>query len=154
MPLIDAWELAGRGSVALAVNLSDMWQVTGDRWHATGDSCQVTGNTRHMTGDMWQVTGEMWQMIFLVCLFFFGYIFFGLNGIGATYRTRQDFYTKESPLLPSRQSPLYLKCAIYYFNKGYLMKLFFFWKTKFWDSLVLQTFILFYIFESGSPSCS
>ena len=39
-------ELAGEGSVAVAVGVSDRWQVTGDRWHAKRD-------TWHMTCEAW-----------------------------------------------------------------------------------------------------
>ena len=36
-PAVHAEELAGGGSVAVAVGVSDMWQVTGDKQHITPD---------------------------------------------------------------------------------------------------------------------
>ena len=46
--LCTVGELAGLGSVAVAVDVSDRWQVTGDRW-------QVTCDTWHMTHDTWHM---------------------------------------------------------------------------------------------------
>ena len=43
-------ELSGGGSVAVAVGVSDSWQVTGD--------------TRHVTRDIWHKTSDMWRMTF------------------------------------------------------------------------------------------
>ena len=40
-------------SLAVAVGVSDMWQVTGDRWH--------------MTGDAWHLIHDTW----LLCFFFY-----------------------------------------------------------------------------------
>ena len=39
------WELAGGESLAVAVDISDMWQVTGDTRHMTGDTRQVKHDT-------------------------------------------------------------------------------------------------------------
>ena len=43
--------LARRGSVAVTVGVSDMWQVTRDIWQVTGDRWQVTCDRWHVAGD-------------------------------------------------------------------------------------------------------
>ena len=62
-------ELAGVGSVAVAVGVSDSWQVTcdtqhmsHDTWHATHDTWHATHDTWHATHDMCHVTGDMWHL--------------------------------------------------------------------------------------------
>ena len=45
------------GLVAVAVGVSDMWQVRDERWHATCDRWQVTHDT-------WQVTLYTWFFLF------------------------------------------------------------------------------------------
>ena len=52
-PVHSGGSVAGRGSVAVAVGVSDRWQVTHD--------------TQHMTHDMWHVTYNTWNThIFMV----------------------------------------------------------------------------------------
>ena len=48
-------ELAWGGSMAVALGLSDMWQVTGDTRHRTRDEWYVTHDTWHVTPDMWSL---------------------------------------------------------------------------------------------------
>ena len=59
--LYIVWELAGGGSVAVVVDVSDMWPVSGDRWHATRDRWQ-------MTVDIWQLTCDRWHMTCDMCM--------------------------------------------------------------------------------------
>ena len=61
---IQLW--AGGGSVAMAVDISEIWHMTGDRWHV-----KVKGNTWHMnvTGDKWQMTGEKWHVHIQIVVF-------------------------------------------------------------------------------------
>ena len=68
-------ELAGGGSVAVAVGISDMWQVTCNTWHMTHDMKHMTHETLHI-----------FSIIFYL-LIMSVYICFG---IGATIRTRQE----------------------------------------------------------------
>ena len=49
--------LAGGGSVAVAVGVSDRWQVSGDWW-------QMTGDTRHIKHNKWHLTCDTWHMTF------------------------------------------------------------------------------------------
>ena len=51
-------ELAGGGSVAVAVGVSNMLQVTSDTGHVTHDTLQATRYTRHVTPDMWYLTHD------------------------------------------------------------------------------------------------
>ena len=41
-------QLARRGSVAVAVGVSEMWQVTHNTWHLTPDTWHVTHDARHL----------------------------------------------------------------------------------------------------------
>ena len=43
------WEIAGGGSVAVAVGFSDKWRVTHDTWNVTNDIGHVTHDIRHVT---------------------------------------------------------------------------------------------------------
>ena len=40
--------IAGGGSVAVAIGVSERWQVTRDMWHVTPDTWHVTPDTRHV----------------------------------------------------------------------------------------------------------
>ena len=46
-PTVEVGKLARGGpvAVAVAVGISDMWQVTDDRWHLTCDTWHVTPDT-------------------------------------------------------------------------------------------------------------
>ena len=46
-------DLAEGWFVAVAVGVSDRWQVTVYRWHATRDTWHLTCNTWHLTQDTW-----------------------------------------------------------------------------------------------------
>ena len=62
-------ELAGEGSMALAVCVSDMWHVTGNTWHLTPDTCHLTPDPWHLTRDTWYVTPDIWHIFsFFVCI--------------------------------------------------------------------------------------
>ena len=61
-------ESAGGGYVAVAVGVSNRWQVTGDRW-------QETRNTWHLTHYMWHLTPATWHHFLFYFIFYF--IFFG-----------------------------------------------------------------------------
>ena len=61
---VHSQELAGGGSMAVTVGISDMWQVTGD--------------TQHMTPDTWHLTPDLKNKF----IYFFG--------IGATICTHQE----------------------------------------------------------------
>ena len=69
-------ELAVGASVAVAVGVSEKWQVTDDVQHVTHDIWHVTHNIGHMTRYLWHVTPELWHIFFLlltVCLCSFWY---------------------------------------------------------------------------------
>ena len=66
-------KLAGGGFVAVAVGVSDRWQVTGDRWRATHE-------TWHITCDMWHMTWYTWHMSYDTChMRFFLYFFLSVS---------------------------------------------------------------------------
>ena len=67
-------ELAWGGTVAVAVGVSDTWQVTGD--------------TQHVTHDTWNVTSKTWHVTHNLFFFFFSVLV--RFGIGATIRTRRE----------------------------------------------------------------
>ena len=48
-------ELAGGGSMAVAVSASDMWHVAHDMWHVTTDMWHLTPGTWHLTPNMWHL---------------------------------------------------------------------------------------------------
>ena len=52
--VLQVGELAGVGSVAMAVYVSNKWQVTGGK-------LPVTGDRWHISDDRWQVTHETWH---------------------------------------------------------------------------------------------
>ena len=54
-------QLAGGGTMALAVGFSDMWQVKRNTRHATHD-------TWHVTHDLWLVTCDTWLWLWLFAL--------------------------------------------------------------------------------------
>ena len=47
------WELAGGGSMAVAVGISEMWQGMWDTWHLTTATC-------HLTPDYWHLSYYLW----------------------------------------------------------------------------------------------
>ena len=59
-------ELAGQGSVAVAVGISDRWQVTRSKRHMTND-------TWHVTPDIWHVNHETEEsdILFPFCQFWY-----------------------------------------------------------------------------------
>ena len=61
-------ELAGVGSVAVAVGVSDTWQVTGDTWQVNHNMWHVTHDTWHLTPDTWHLTPDTWHLIFFLLL--------------------------------------------------------------------------------------
>ena len=67
-------KLSGWGSLAVAVGVSDMWQVTFDMWH--------------VTPDIWQLTPNMWHL--LLFLSFSLFFLLKLICIGATIRKRYE----------------------------------------------------------------
>ena len=77
-PAVHTGELARGRSVAFAVGVNDMWQVTCN----TG---QATCKTWHMTHDTWHLTPDIW---FLVSIYFL--VCFGFLGRAATICTRQE----------------------------------------------------------------
>ena len=54
-------ELAQGWSVAMTVDFSDMWQVTGDRWHKTGDRW-------HMKHDSFPLFSSFLQILLILVL--------------------------------------------------------------------------------------
>ena len=64
------------GSVAVAVGVCDMWQVTQDTWLVTCDAWNMTSDTWHLTPDAWQ--------------YFFIFFSFWFYCIGATMCTRWE----------------------------------------------------------------
>ena len=68
-------ELAGGGSLAVTVGVSERCVVTRNTWHVTGD-------TRHMICDMWQKTHD-------ICHFFLLLAISVCFGTGATIHTHQ-----------------------------------------------------------------
>ena len=66
-------ELAGRGSVNVAVSISDRWQLSHNMWH--------------VTPDMWYVNIFIFLISFIGCHFLSVPVHFGM---GATIRTHQE----------------------------------------------------------------
>ena len=45
LPAVHSWRVSRGGSMAVAVGVNDMWQVTCNKWHATCDTWHVTPDT-------------------------------------------------------------------------------------------------------------
>ena len=72
------WELAGGACLAVAVDVSDMWQVKSNTWCVTHGTGHLTLYTWHLTHDIWHMTRDTWHMIKKILF---------LHRIGATIRT-------------------------------------------------------------------
>ena len=59
--VLQVGELAGVGSVAMAVYVSNKKQVTCCNLPVTGGKLPVTGDRWHISDDRWQVTHETWH---------------------------------------------------------------------------------------------
>ena len=96
-------------SVAVAVGVSDWWQVTGDRWNATRKAW-------HLTPDTWHVTGDTWHQIFVLSLICCPFSSFSLCfGISATICTHKEIQFLRYAGLFCLLLQSHPKCFLWYF---------------------------------------
>ena len=87
-------ELAGGWSVAVALGVSDRWQVACNTWHVTHETWQITHKTGHMPHEQLHMTHDIWHLTHetFFCCPFFSFCF----GINASVRkhnfSKKKFY--------------------------------------------------------------